>query len=103
MSPIDPSTLDSDTPRTTDGRTYPDHLRAYESFDRSLLPLVADLQPATIDEISVAIEDPKARAALPRWLSSAEWRGLVERRDPTTHGPRSYVLGPRGQRGLAAA
>lgn len=102
MSPLDPSTLDSDTPRTLDGRTYPDHLRLYEQLDADFLALVAKLEPTTFDDLSLEVDDSRARASLPRWLASAEWRGLVERRDPSMNGPRSYVLGSRGRTQLAA-
>jgi len=102
MSPLDPSTLDSDTPRTLDGRGYPDHLRPYEQFDGDFLPIVAKLELATFDDLSLEVDDPRASASLPRWLASAEWRGLVERRDPSMNGPRSYVLGSRGRNRLAA-
>lgn len=47
MSSIDPSTVGSETPRTLDGREYPEHLRAYHRYDAVLLPLVASLAPAT--------------------------------------------------------
>lgn len=94
VSPIDPSTLGSDTPRTLDGREYPDHLRAYHHYDSLLLPLVANLAPTTFDDLSLAIEDARTRAVLPRWLASAEWRGLIQRGDGTTGSPRRYVLGP---------
>lgn len=94
MSPVDPATLGSDTPRTLDGRTYPDHLRQYEHYDKELLPLVERLAPATFDDLSVAVADPHTRAALPRWLASAEWRGLIERRDSAAQETRSYGPGP---------
>lgn len=101
--PLDPSTLGSETPRTRDGRSYPDHLRPYEVYDEQFLPLVGELSDPTFDDLSVSVEDPRARAILPRWLSSAEWRGLVERRDPSITAPRRYVLGPHGERRLNAA
>jgi hypothetical protein len=97
MSPLDPATLDSGTPRTLDGRSYPDHLRPYEKPDGALLPLVARLEPTTFDELSVVIEDPRARSALPRWLASAEWRGLVDRLDESMGAPRTYGLTKRGR------
>jgi hypothetical protein len=94
VSPIDPSTLGSDTPRTLDGREYPEHLRAYHRYDGALLPVVESLAPATFDDLSLAIEDARIRAALPRWLASAEWRGLIQRGDGAVDSPRRYVLGP---------
>jgi hypothetical protein len=94
MSPIDRSTLGTPTPRTVDGRTYPDHLRPYERFDDDLLPVVADHAPATFDVLSIAVSDARMRASLPRWLASAEWRGLVERVAPRPGSPRTYDLGP---------
>lgn len=63
---------------------------------------MAKLERATFDDLSLEVDDPRARASLPRWLASAEWRGLVERRDPSMNGPRSYVLGSRGSNRLAA-
>jgi hypothetical protein len=103
MSPLDPSTFGSDTPRTLDGRAYPDHLRVYETYDDSLLPVVAQLAPATFDALSIVIADPRMRAALPRWLASAEWRGLVQRFDPSMRSPRTYGLGPEGRSHLPHA
>jgi hypothetical protein len=96
VSPIDPSTLDTESPRTLDGRVYPDHLRAYEQLDDTLLPALADRAPATFDDLSLAIEEARVRSALPRWLASAEWRGLVERVHPSMTAPRTYVLASRG-------
>jgi hypothetical protein len=98
MSPIDVKTLGTSTPRTLDGRSYPDHLRPYEVHDQELLPLIARMQPATFDRLSIAVDDPRLRAVLPRWLASAQWRGLVERLDPTTRSPRRYQLGSHADR-----
>lgn len=101
MSPLDPKTLGTATPRTLDGRSYPEHLRAYHAYDAQFLPLVARLAPTTFDEISMQIDDGRLRAALPRWLASAEWRGLVERRDASVRSPRTYGLGPKGPQSLS--
>jgi hypothetical protein len=97
MSPLDQRTLGWKSPKSLDGRKYPAHLRLYEQFDSVVLPVVAQLEPATFDDLSMRIEDPKARAALPRWLASAEWRSLVERHEPSARGPRTYVLGSRAR------
>lgn len=94
MTPVDASSLGTDTPRTLDGRSYPDYLRPYEAHDEALLPLVVTADPVTFDELAEAIEDPRLRAVLPQWLSSAEWRGLIERIDPTPRLPRRYQSGP---------
>jgi hypothetical protein len=100
--PVDQKTFGSKTPRTLDGRRYPEHLRAYEALDEQLVPVVAQWQPATFDVLSAHVTDPRARAVLPRWLASAEWRGLVERQAPARRRPRTYVVGPRA-RALHAA
>ena len=47
------------------------------------------------DEIADQFDDWKVLHALGLWLLSAEWRGLIESRDPTEDGPMTYVLGPR--------
>jgi hypothetical protein len=100
---LDQATLDTDTPRTRDGRRYPDHLRAYHRYDRQLLPLVERLEPASPSELSQAIEDRRLRAVLARWMASAEWRGLIERRDGESMAARrTYVVGEHGRRRLAA-
>jgi hypothetical protein len=100
MSNLDQRTLGWKRPRTLDGRRYPLHLREYEQFDDSILPVVAELEPATFDELIVRLDDPKARAALGGWLMSAGWRGLVDQdRNPRRRGPWTYVLGPRGRTG----
>jgi len=94
--PLNLATLDSDTPRTTDGRAYPDHLRAYESLDADLLPLAALLGEFTYDDIALRVHSGKVRSVLPRWLASAEWRGLIERRDPEMASVRVNAITPRG-------
>lgn len=95
MSNLDQRTLGWKRPQTLDGRKYPLHLRQFEAYDDLILPLVAELEPATFDDLSIRIRDAKARAWLPYWLTSAEWRGLIERRDPSSRRPQTYVLGSR--------
>jgi hypothetical protein len=103
MRTLDPATFDADAPQTVDRRQEPDHLHAYHKLDADLLPLVAAMAPTTFDDLSVAVEDPRARAALPRWLASAQWRGLVARGHAPVGSPRIYVLGPEAQAHLASA
>src|SRR4051812_28951433 len=100
VSPLDPTTFGTETPRTLDGRSYPDHLRPYEAYDEQLLPLFDSAHPVTFDDVSYRIGNPRLRSVLPRWLASAEWRGLVQRIDASMHGPREYALGPEGLRRL---
>jgi hypothetical protein len=95
---LDQSTLDSDTPRTRDGRSYPDHLRPYERYDDEFLPIVGRLEPASASELSREIKKPKLRSVLSRWMASAEWRGLIKRRDGESMASRrTYVLDERGR------
>jgi hypothetical protein len=95
---IDPATLDSTTPRTTDGREYPEYLRVYEQYDRELLSLIGGLPDPTANEFALAVPDPKLRSVVSRWLASAEWRGLVERHDGDTMvSRRTYWLTDRGR------
>ena len=102
MSAIDLGSLDSGVPTTTDGRRYPEHLRAYERYDEELLAVVERLGHPRMAEIAAAT-DVVVRFNVPRWLVSAEWRGLVEREDRDGR-PRTYVLTERGRRhGSAAA
>lgn len=103
MAVLDQKSLDTGTPRTTDGRTYPPHLRRYEPYDALLLHLLSTIQPATFDQLSVKVENPRARAVLSRWLASAEWRGLVERRSPSETSPLTFLLTDRGAARLATA
>jgi hypothetical protein len=81
-------------PISPDGRSYPDHLRPYERLDEQLLPIVEDMQPVSFDALSAAVQDVRQRAALPRWLASAQWHGLLDRSTPST-GERAYSLGER--------
>jgi hypothetical protein len=95
---LDQSTLDSETPRTRDGRSYPDHLRAYETYDRQFLPLLAEHGELSPSDLSHAVSAPKLRSVLSRWMASAEWRGLIERHDGEGMASRrTYVLSDRGR------
>lgn len=98
--PVDLRTVDSGTPRTDDGRVYPEQLRQFESLDERLLPIVAALGRFTFDALGAAVPNAKDRSVLPRWLASAEWRALILRRDESMHGPREYELSDRGQNAL---
>jgi hypothetical protein len=100
---MDPRSLTTNTPRTRDGRAYPEHLRAYEAFDDVILPLLDEHVPLTFDDLSSRIEDPRAAALLPRWIASARWRDLIVPRDDPSHGPRRYVLSSRGHTHLPHA
>jgi hypothetical protein len=95
--------LDTETPRTRDGREYPEHLRPFEAFDDRFLPLLSGADRLTFDDLSLMVDDGQARAVLARWLASAEWRGLIERRDPERGHPRTWVLGDRGRARLTTA
>ncbi|MCW3026795.1 MAG: hypothetical protein JWN81_6 [Solirubrobacterales bacterium] len=77
--PLDPASLDTDTPRTLDGRLYPAHLKVYERYDVLLLRLAMELDPFRKDSLEAHVEDQRVRAAVPRWLASAEWRGIIRR------------------------
>lgn len=100
---IDPATLDTDTPRTLDGRDYPGYLRAYEALDSELLPILERVGPATFDAFVAHITDGRQRAAAGWWLMSAEWRGLVEHRENGERGPRRLAVTGRGRDRLALA
>jgi hypothetical protein len=95
---LDQSTLDSPTPRTLDGRRYPDHLRPYERHDREFLGRLGQLREASANELMQRTENRRLRPLVSRWMASAEWRGLIERRD--RGGRRVYALTPRGRRRL---
>jgi hypothetical protein len=101
--PLDPASLDTDTPRTLDHRSYPEHLKAYEGYDRLLLQIAMELTPFTRESLEGRLQDAKVRDAVPRWLASAEWRGLIKRestgrRDP----PNLHVDMQRAHRRLGA-
>jgi hypothetical protein len=89
--------------QSADGRDYPPHLRAVEKYDEEFIQALAELGSATFDQLSLRARDRKARAALVRWLSSAQWRGIVQRQDEPA-GPHTYRLTPSGvQRSRKAA
>jgi hypothetical protein len=95
--PLDPSTLDSSSPRTLDGREYPEHLKPYEPFDAQLLAMLDTLDRPTLNDLAVSVEDPRLRSVASRWLASAEWRGLVAHDEgDESHSRRTYGLTERG-------
>jgi hypothetical protein len=100
--PIDEASLDSGTPRTDDGRTYPEHLRPYETYDRSVLAAARNFAgPFTFDELAAAVSgQDRLRDVLPRWLAPAGWRLLVARDESGAHSPRAYVVTERGEERL---
>jgi hypothetical protein len=97
---LDRSTLDSETPRTLDGRRYPEHLRPYEAYDAEFLRRLAQIGEASANEIALSIDSPRLRSLVSRWLASAEWRGLIERHDDGVAGRRTYAVTERGRRRL---
>jgi hypothetical protein len=105
MSNLDPRTLGWKRPRTLDGRRYPLHRSEDERDDDVILPVIAELEPVTYDYIEARLDDPKVAAELSDWVTSAEWRGLVEvDRSTPRRIPWTYSIGPRGrmQHGRAA-
>jgi hypothetical protein len=91
--PIDAKTLGTQTPMTTDGRSYPPYLRAFERFDKEMLTQVRELGEPTLNRMALAAESPKLRSAVSPWIASAEWRGLIERVDVSEPaGKRRYRL-----------
>lgn len=104
MSNLDQRTLGWKRPRTLDGRRYPLHLREFEAYDAVILTVLKEIEPATFDDIVARLDDPKACAALSGWVTSAQWRGLIEvDRSTPRRGPWTYELGPRGRSQRARA
>lgn len=104
MSNVDPRTFGWKRPRTLDGRRYPLHLREFEAYDTAILGILAEIEPATYDDIVARIEDRKVSAAVSGWITSARWRGLIEvDRSIPRRIPWTYSLGPRGRRRNARA
>lgn len=87
---VDPHTIGSDTPRTNDGREYPEHLKAYEAFDDQLFPLLVELGEVTPTEFAASVPDRRLQTVVPRWMASAEWRSLIRRTDRDVRSPRTY-------------
>ena len=100
--PLDPASLDTDNPRTLDGRTYPDHLKAYHGLDRPLLIFAMELGTFDAAELEARVSDPKLRAAIPRWMASATWRGITERHPAHGRGKHRVDIA-RANRWLAAS
>ncbi len=98
MSNLDPRTLGWKRPRTLDGRRYPLHLREFEAYDAAILAVLSEIEPATYDDIEARLDDLKTSAELSGWVTSAEWRGLIEvDRSTPRRIPWTYALGPRGR------
>lgn len=99
--PIDTKTLGTTTLRTTDGRTYPAYLAAFERHDKEMLSSVRDLKEPTLNQLALAAPSPKLRSAVSPWIASAEWRDLIERVDSDElAGKRRYRLSERGRKRL---
>jgi hypothetical protein len=94
---LDQATLDTSTPRTRDGRSYPDHLRPYEAYDAELLEALDHAGEVSPNEFALTVGPPRLRSLVSRWLASAEWRGLIERHDEPQGGRRTYALSERGR------
>jgi hypothetical protein len=95
VSVLDPKSLETDTPRTLDGRTYPDRLRPSEQFDDVFLPHIRQRRPVSVNDLFGAVPEIRYQVELYDWLDSAEWRGLIER-VPNAK-PWAFVLGPVGR------
>jgi hypothetical protein len=100
--PLDTKTLKEGTPRALDGRAYPDYLRHFERYDQDLLQQVDDLEQPTLNQLALATSNPKMRSVVSPWLSSAEWRGLIDRvKADEMAGTRRYKLTSLGKKRLA--
>ena len=73
----------------------------YERYDGMLLPLLAEVGPVTVAERQNLVGDPRIALAVPRWLASAPWRMLVERRSIDGGRSRAYAVTELGLRTLA--
>ncbi|HWT91523.1 MAG TPA: hypothetical protein VN238_00865 [Solirubrobacteraceae bacterium] len=93
---VDLSTLDSGTPRSLDGRVYPEKFRPFEAFDEEMLSRAANLPKFTFDDLAAELDNWKALHALGHWMTSAEWRVLIERVPPDPQRPWTYRVTQRG-------
>jgi hypothetical protein len=94
--------FDTDAPRTRNRRPYPEHLRPYERYDEPMLSAISELADSfTFDDLAAHVSQPGLRDVVPRWLASADWRRLVERREEAFGSPRTYAMTTRGRRRLA--
>jgi hypothetical protein len=98
MSPLDLTSLEGPgRPKTLDGREYPEHLEPYEAIDDQMLAWASSAGEFYADGLySLAESVSRLVAPGPRWLASAEWRGLIERRDRTMADDRTYAITERG-------
>jgi hypothetical protein len=89
--PIDTKTLGTQTPKTLDGRSYPD-----------LLSEVKRLDQPTLNKLALEAPDAKMQSVVSPWISSAEWRGLIKRVEvDEMAGKRRYELTSAGEEKLA--
>jgi hypothetical protein len=100
--PLDIKSLkEGGTPRAEDGRTYPDYLQHFEDFDDELLAQVEQLGQPTLNQLALNAADAKMRSVVSPWLSSAEWRGLIDRvKADEMAGTRRYKLTSLGKKRL---
>lgn len=100
--PVDASTLGTERLKTTDGRTYPTYLEAFEAHDKEMLSSIQQLGEPTLNQLAVAAPSAKLRSAVSPWIASAEWRLLIERVDSNEPiGKRRYRLTTGGEKRLA--
>ena len=100
--PLDTTSLKKGTtPRALDGRTYPDYLEHFKDFDDELLGQVEELGDPTLNQLALNAADAKMRSVVSPWLSSAEWRGLIDRvKADEMAGTRRYKLTALGKKQL---
>lgn len=76
-----------------DDYEYPDHLRKYEALDGAMLEWASARDTFTQDEASAHANSISRQVAPgPRWLASAEARGLIQRHDDGMAGGRWYSV-----------
>lgn len=93
---VDLSTLEDDPPCSPDGRAYPEKLRAFEAFDEEMLSRAATLPKFTFDDLAAELDNWKALHALGWWISSAQWRRLIERVPPDPRRSWTWRVTERG-------
>lgn len=83
---------------------YPDHFRPYEALDALMLEW-AERVGRFDSTVASAVADgiSKLVAPGPRWMASAEARGLIQRHDEGMAGPRWFTVTDAGRARLAEA